>query len=445
MLFVPGEIMTREHGFDRIEPLRKHPANPVLRPDRPWESMGVEAPCVLYDEREQLFRMWYIASNTGPFARHSPWGPALDNWEVSGQWFLCYAQSHDGLTWEKPSLGLYHSARYPENNIVMADSGLFLNTTTVIQDAADPDPARRYKLLMYDNDGQGHDGARTAVSADGIHWQFVGPFPVLPSQDTPSLWHDRRNGLYVAFLKTRLDNRRARLVAVSQDFAHWSAPTVLLANDLGDAPTLHFYTQSAFEHCGHNLGFLGRLDQATQKLDVELITGPRGGADWRRLPTRPQVLAPGNPGEWDGYMIMPGVGEPLVRGDTCWTYYTGGCTQHDVDCPWAIGLATFTTGRIVGQQFEGEGWFTTAPFFCPGGRLTLDARANEPLTVAICGAAYGGELAGYRRGECQPVQGNGRDLAIRWAEHADLEAFRGQYITLRVSGRNAVVYGASFD
>lgn len=34
-LFLPGEITERLNCCDRIEPLRKHPANPLLVADRP--------------------------------------------------------------------------------------------------------------------------------------------------------------------------------------------------------------------------------------------------------------------------------------------------------------------------------------------------------------------------------------------------------------------------
>jgi hypothetical protein len=442
MLFVPGEITGREYCFDRIEPLTKHPANPVLKPDRPWESVGAEGPSVLYSEADKLFRMWYIASNMGEFGKHGR-VTLVDNWSPSGQWFLCYAESRDGLAWDKPALGIVKSRDYPDNNIVMSDSGLFLNTTTVIEDLDDPDPNRRYKLLMYDNDGEGRDGGRTAVSPNGIVWTFIGDFPVLPTQDCPNLWHDRRNGLYVATLKTRLDNRRGRMVSVSRDFATWSPPTVLLQPDLGDSPSVHFYEQSAFHHCGHDLGFLARMEQSTQRIDVELIASPRGGADWRRLPTRPQVLAPGDVGAWDGWMVRPGTSPPIVRGDTCWYFYCGGPAHHDEDCPWAMGIATFTHGRLVGQQFEHDGWFESVAFECPGGELSLDAVAREPLTVAVCSASYGGPIGGYAREECAPVQGDSRDHAIRWSKNPSLDALKGKFIALRVCGKNSIVYGAT--
>ena len=34
-------------------------AHPVLRPDKPWENHIIWTPHVIYDEEEDLFKMWY--------------------------------------------------------------------------------------------------------------------------------------------------------------------------------------------------------------------------------------------------------------------------------------------------------------------------------------------------------------------------------------------------
>lgn len=450
MLFVPGEITQRDHCFDRVNPLIKHPANPVFSPETPWETMSVESASIIYSEQEKMFKMWYVAWCKGEFATHEAAVPIHDNWAVSGRWFLCYACSTDGIHWERPALGIVKSTLYPDNNILLADSGFFMNLPTVIEDVDDPDPNRRYKLLIFDqdlDDISGRSGGRTAVSPDGLHWEFVGDFPVLPTEDAPCLWHDRRNGLYVALLKGRVDNKRSRLVSVSKDFENWSPPTVLLTPDLGDAQSVQFYDQCAFHHCGHDFGFMGRLDQATQKLDTELIVSSRGGADWRRLPTRPQALAQGNAGDWDGTMVRCTQGEPIVMGDTVWCYYMGASMDHDVDGPYSVGLATFQYGRIVGQWFENDGWFQSMPFLCPGGNLTLDAKADKPITVAVHGVSYlaAKEHEGYSKNECVSVVGDSSKHEIRWTSAPNLEKLRGKWITLRIYGNNSVVYGASFE
>lgn len=57
-------------------------AAPVLSPDTPWENTQVMCPHVLWDEHEQIFKMWYSAGEQEPEA-------------------IGYATSKDGLHWVK--------------------------------------------------------------------------------------------------------------------------------------------------------------------------------------------------------------------------------------------------------------------------------------------------------------------------------------------------------
>jgi hypothetical protein len=446
-LFLPGEITQRVNCCDRIEPLHKHPANPVLTAERPWET-SIGYPCVLYDPAGPTFRMWYHACKELA-DRLNPNAPLVDGFVMQHEMYLCYAESSDGLTWAKPELNRLKTKEYGPNNIVLVDSGFIGGQGTVIEDDTDPDPARRYKLLIYDMDGKGRDGVRTAVSPDGIDWTYVGPFPILPSQDTPSLFHDRRRGRYVAFLKTRLDNKRARMISVSEDFATWSEPHILLAPDLGDAPTVEFYAQNAFCHWGHDLGLLCCYDQATQRTHLELLSAP-GGVDWRRMPTRTAVLLPGDIRGPEGGGVYPGTGQPVHVDGSMGLYYCGTNQRHsgedgDLDRQVGFGMASFSPGRLAGQQFTGEGWFQTVPFRCPGGRLTLNASAREPITVAIHVAGYGGVVEGFTREQARPVTGDRRDHAITWEDHHTLDALQDRFVQLRIHGRQGTVFGMTLD
>ena len=219
-VFIPGEITTREHCHDRVESFVKHAANPIFKVERPWEGQGTSHPTVLFDDEENIFKMWYECVGP-PLASLgvTGTGKVVDNWEVrDNHWYLCYATSADGIHWDRPALNRIHAKEHPDNNITHMDSGFIGGSGTVMLDRNDPDPKRRYKLLLYDNDGKGGDGARSYVSPNGIDWEPLGPFPVLPSQDAMACWFDERRGRYVALLKTRLNNLRARMISVSEDF-----------------------------------------------------------------------------------------------------------------------------------------------------------------------------------------------------------------------------------
>ena len=88
-----------------------------------------------------------------------------------------YANSSDGIHWEKPSLGVYDLAKGAEgkkpgyaahgtkNNIVLGNS----DGVGITLDTHEKDPAKKFKLF-----GSGDiDGAKisgVATSPDGIHW-----------------------------------------------------------------------------------------------------------------------------------------------------------------------------------------------------------------------------------------------------------------------------------
>ncbi len=59
---------------------------PVMIPEHPWKGFSVMNPYVIYDEKRDVFRMWYASGET--------YEPNV----------ICYAESKDGIHWEKSLL-----------------------------------------------------------------------------------------------------------------------------------------------------------------------------------------------------------------------------------------------------------------------------------------------------------------------------------------------------
>ena len=124
-------IEETHHVARRVCEAGKHPNNPILplgdmhewdaAQARPWSS-----PTVIWDEEDRVFKAWYSGSDIAP-----------ERWTAVG-----YATSTDGVTWEKPRLGLHEFRGSSDNNIVVMGYG------PVIKDPAEPDPARRYKMIL---------------------------------------------------------------------------------------------------------------------------------------------------------------------------------------------------------------------------------------------------------------------------------------------------------
>ena len=165
------------HVVHRVCEAEKHPNNPVLplgdmhewdaSQARPWAS-----PTVIWDDEERVFKTWYSGSDVAP-----------ERWTALG-----YATSSDGVTWEKPQLGLHEFRGSSANNIVLMGYG------PVIKDTMEPDPAKRYKMILRGPRPRTDNavappptpgrGMRVAYSPDGIHWN-EGPSLQMPQ------WRDR--------------------------------------------------------------------------------------------------------------------------------------------------------------------------------------------------------------------------------------------------------------
>ena len=110
-----------------------------------------------------------------------------------------------------------------------------------------------------------------------------------------------------------------------------------------------------------------------------------------------------------------------------------------------VGIASFAPGRLAGQQFLGDGWFQGTPFCCPGGRLTLNAAARQPVTVEVHSVGYGGPIAGFTRDQCARITGDQLAHPVTWEGNDTLRALRDRFIQLRVYGSAGSVFGFEID
>lgn len=448
VLFSPANITEKKNAYDRFEPLRKPAGNPVMVAEKPWEgSGGVNWGSVIRSRLDGKFKFFYCTDFPGVQE-----GAILVDNSMQGKnhCVVCYAESDDGLTWRRPALDRYFADQFPGNNIIFAWAAYYNDASTVIEDLHERDPARRYKMSLFHIDTKDQDltGVCLFVSPDGLSWTFTGT--VLPSQDASSIWQDPRTGHYYAFLKDRQAGNRSRMLMHSADFVHWSEPQWIFTPDHGDHPGTNFYNQSAFVLCGRTLGFLNLYDLTTQTTWVELIESG-DNLNWRRMPSRPRLLAPGAPGTYDCGGAYVGLAAPILVGDDYRYYYYASPDRHDeadvaavrVDRP-CLAYATFRRDRLVGQQTENDGFFVTLPFQCPGGRLFLNFTCKGPVTVSIKRPGYGDDYARFTQAESVPVTGDQPRAEITWISGARLDELKGKYIRLKVAGKNAVAYSAAF-
>ena len=132
------------------KPIRKGTA---ITFDAPWENGGCTYPNFFKDG--DIYRMYYL-----PFDNTSK--------------YVCYAESRDGLHWEKPILNVCDYNGSTENNVIVVPSmvGCPFDNFMVFKDEnpACP-PEKKYKGIM-SLDRDGVHGLYVLFSGDGIHFSY---------------------------------------------------------------------------------------------------------------------------------------------------------------------------------------------------------------------------------------------------------------------------------
>jgi len=467
-LFVDRVLVRETEGVAfTLHPAEKHPDNPLVKADRPWEGWRLEIfGNVLYDEDEKLFKMWYI-------------GEALDYFP---KYATMYATSHDGIHWEKPLIGTVLTAK---GNMKTNAVAYGCHLASVMKDKKDPDPERRYKMTCWRLDESAY---QTMVSPDGLHWRQYSRAPICPGGDVITGYYDEQRKLYVAFAKIMTEwrghSRRVFYVITSPDFKHWTKPELAWTPDLRDdagslariqeaRPILdvpdnpqlmrtEFYGIGTYLHESCLLAFPwiftinNNARYGNQEGPFELQLGvSRDLVHWER-PFRVPCLPRGKLGEWDcGLFVTPS--RALRVGDEVWLYYGGSNYTHGTPCLYraegtgrgtkftgSIGLAKWKLDRFVSVDApEDGGMLTTVPIVFSGNRLEINARTKPHgrVSVEILDAAG------------RPVEGmsssdafTGDDLrhVVTWKGERKVSQLQGQPVSLKIHLRDAEFYSFAF-
>lgn len=471
-LFIDDLFLERATGVRRVmNPPVQHP-DPVLLPDRPWEAMGIAGYNTVLREADGRFRMWYGAMMKIGLPQE-------------GAIRLCYAESADGLHWEKPALGLIPFQGSRENNIVAPPlERQSQQGATVYRDEHAP-AAARYKLWtkFRPTDDETAAGAGAGLyamhSPDGIHWTVYPDQPNPPQQmcDTQNLffWDDRLHS-YVGYTRVAetqmLDEaansgqRRYRAIGriTSPDFRHWSDTRIVLqadATDLGiplpDArttsrPAVDVYTSCAMKYDAAQDVYLmfpsfyyhWQEDEFPATLEVQLLTS-RDGIAWQRAGDRQPFLRHGYDGSPTSGMLFANPWLTPV-GNELWLYYMGTSRRHgekNTECRTS-GLyraSLRVDGFISIDAGHQGGEFTTPPLTFAGSRLdvNLDGSAAGWLKVELLDPA-GRPLPGYSYADADALLGNAVRKTVTWKGSSDLAPLRGQPVRLRFVMRAMKLY-----
>jgi len=431
-LFIDDLFFERQENVSlKVHPARKTGEKNLVA-DRPWETFVINWLTVMADEGR--YRMWYECYDQGytgdQDARYA------------------YAESADGIHWEKPNLGLVEYQGSTDNNLIF--DGLDGKTThgaCFFKDPTAP-PAERYKTLFL----SAH-GVAGGYSPDGLHWKAYAQDPILavPSDTQQVGFWDSRLGKYVAYCRLWT---RGRTIGRSEspDFTRFPLAEEVLSCDAQDPPDTDLYNSAALQYpYAANAYFLftSFYDHPSDHLWIQLATS-RDGIVWRR-PERVPFVPLGEPGEFDCGHLYMGVG--LLRvGDELWHYYQSYPHTHNQQIPQNVKsggtysrLIVRLDGYVSADAGPEGGWFETPPLTFTGRRLELnvEVRAGGNLRVGLLDAE-GNPVRGRAVADCEPITGDHLRAAVRWNGETDVSARAGQPTRLRVEFRTASLYAFQF-
>ncbi|MFZ2281449.1 MAG: M15 family metallopeptidase [Prosthecobacter sp.] len=410
---------------------QKHPANPLFQADKPWEnSMNNLYPNVIWDEDEQIFKLWYkcvladkevIAQMDQPSTVH----------DVG--WYLLYATSKDGAHWDKPELGLHKFAGSSANNIVARDCP----NVGVFKDLHDADPTRRYKMVS--DVGLGKPQVR--FSADGIHWGETLAAHGFGAQNgdthNNAFWDDR-SGKYLWFTKLYLGERLVSRFE-SDDFLTWKNNGLVLRSSLAEGRASQTYCMPVFRYGSIYLSFLMMYHVGSgRSVDCELAWS-HDGQQWQRVAPGTPFIPRGAKGSYDSECIYAMAGPPILKDGKLMIFYGGddfphtGWKRHCLPC-----LATLRPDGFAG--------YTPTEDSKPSHVLTRTLRlTSEPVRITADVAA-GGSLRVVAMDEqgkvldtAEPVSMAVTDAALKWNKGA-LQAPTARF---KIELDHAVLYAIS--
>jgi hypothetical protein len=212
------------------------PAGVAIRFDKPWEGNTSAYVSVLQDSGK--YRMYYRGAAAPDYARRSALKPG-ETLQPAHRNLTCYAESSDGITWTKPSLGIVDFNGSRDNNIVFDGGEASENFSPFVDKNPQAPASERYKAV-----GGGGKGLFAFKSADGIHWQKMTEQRILTDGLFDSLnvvfWDTERKE-YVAIYRAYLMGVRTLKHATSKDFLHWTQGELA---DYGNAPMEQLYTNA---------------------------------------------------------------------------------------------------------------------------------------------------------------------------------------------------------
>ncbi|MCX7705302.1 MAG: hypothetical protein N2115_03465 [bacterium] len=432
---------------------KKDPSEPVLIADKPWET-AVIAGKIIYDDKKELWRMWYVAyDHNAEKIRKSLGKSKYGNVGEPQTFFLCYAESKNGINWEKPVLDVY-----PGTNICFKGYSDVVNATILYQPDRTEDG--RYILINRDWYSDQIGGIYIAKSRDGIHWKYTDTKPVIhgesdcnnacifnPEKQVYMLYMRGWHTAAVGWDNGKGNQRRRITYAESKDLRLWSEPQVILSPD--ELDTNDFYGISVFRYANAYLGMLWIFDDDMyETIDVELCWS-RDGIRWERHPERPKFIETEEKGEIGGYMVYPAQ-EPVIYGNTLYLFVNAHSRFPHNHQPEVWENIVYRTklrmdGFITLDAGSQMGNLITRPFVLQSDKIVINAATQGGYIIAELAEPYwydpkGKIIEGFSASDFDVFTGDSTNHILSWRGCKDLSCLKGKRLMLRMAMVHSQIY-----
>ena len=454
-LFVDDFLIERVGGAARLALHRPQRREIVIVHDAPWEGNNSAYHTVFRDG--DTYRMYY---------RGRQIDLSGDKLKFPHGQRVCYAESRDGLHWEKPALGLVEFQGSKENNIIWDQEG-----SHNFAPFKDPNPAcppeARYKAL---GGVKSEGGLYAFQSPDGIHWTKMQAKPVVTDGyfDSQNLafWDSERNE-YREYHREFRDGRDIK-TSTSDNFLDWSAPAYLSYSP-GRLTQLYTNQITPYYRAPHILlGFPTRYNTGRGLLTAfnERVARvhPRYGNDYTDggfIAGRDRLSFK----VWDEAFLRPG---PVESGR--WVY---GANYQNWGLVETESSESGEPNEISVYASEGDGWegsgislrrytlridgFVSLHAPLRGGELLtkIVKFSGSRLVVNFATSAAGGVKVEIQDDKGRPVEGfsladsvelfgDSIEKAVAWKDGGDLSTLAGKPVRLRFVVRDADLYSYQF-
>lgn len=422
----------------------------ALKFDKPWEGLFCSYITVIKDEN--IWRMYYRGL------------PRIDTHENPIA-VTCYAESKDGIHWEKPNVGLFNVMGTMDNNVIL-DRTFFPivhNFAAFIDTRPGVPPEQKYKAIG----GIEKSGLIALVSADGIHWKKLQDEPIftkgLFDSQNVAFWSEAEN-CYVLYFRTWTGDAYAGFRTISRttskDFLNWSEP---VAMEFGDTPMEHLYTNATtpYFRAPHiylalpkrffpdKAAFVGDKAKSLVKdpkyriaSSDAVLMSTRGGNTYDRT-FMDAFIRPGeSPNDWVARDNTPAFGIHQGSDRELFIYrgsYYAQPTSHITR--YSLRLDGFVS---ISAAYDG-GELLTKPFIFDRKELEINFETSAAGGVQVeIQNQEGAPIPGFSLDDSPEMIGNEISRIVRWKNGADVSALAGQPIRLRFVMKDADLYSFRF-